>query len=339
MVDQVHLYKRQFGEINTRFWRLQFNRPAKTSKSTLQEHNVLFLSALDDNANMRWGEIAPLTHLSKEKVHDCPTWIARWWNEEVAFEELPSSVKFGLECLLHPMDGSEIAYRPMLINGLVWMNEIDAMYDEAKNKLASGFDCIKIKVGALNFDSECALLQRLRNEFGFDFILRLDANGAWTLDEAKRKLESLSVFQVHSIEQPIAPGQWEKMSELVKISPIPIALDEELIDIKVPDRFEMLKAIQPHFLIIKPTLHGGFASADHWIQMAQELGIQWWATSALESNIGLANIYQWLLQYETKLPQGLGTGSLYANNWMSPLEVTGQMIQWNVGKEWRAPWI
>jgi o-succinylbenzoate synthase len=339
MADQVHLIKRQFRKIGIRYWNLQFLRPAKTSKSTLQEHRVLYLFGVDENGLEHWGEIAPLTHLSKEKVEDCALWVNKWWDDQVGFDDLPSSVKFGLEGLINPLVQNKENHRSMLINGLVWMNDVEAMYHEASAKLRSGFDCIKIKVGALDFDAECKLIQKLRNEFGTDFSLRLDANGAWKEEEALEKLNILSQYKVHSVEQPIAPGQWEKMAKVVRDSPISIALDEELIDVSLEERRQMLLTIQPHYIVIKPTLHGGFSSSDDWIERASEMNIQWWATSALESNIGLGHIYQWLLNYETKLPQGLGTGSLYSNNWNSPLEMRGQMMSWNEDKEWSAPWI
>lgn len=338
MANQIHIFKRQFREINCRLWNLQFLRPAKTSKSTLTQHRVAYLFAQDQNGHNHWGEMAPLTHLSTEKVDDCPDWVSKWWNEEIDFEELPSSVKFGLECLINKSDRSHDEFKPILINGLIWMNEIEDMYQEASNKLKSGFDCIKIKVGALDFDAECSLIQKLRNEFGKDFTLRLDANGAWEKDEALIKLEKLSKFQIHSIEQPIASGQWHDMAKIVKESPIAIALDEELINVHGPAKTQMLSGILPHFLIIKPTLHGGFQSSEEWISIAADLNIKWWATSALESNVGLGHIYKWLLKYDTTLPQGLGTGSLYQNNWISPLEVKGQMLHWNAKMNWKEPW-
>lgn len=339
MVDQVHLVKRQFREIKSRFWNLQFQRPAKTSKSTLLQHRVLYLLAENESGEIHCGEVAPLTHLSNERVDDCPTWVKRWWDDEVSFEELPSAVKFGLECLHNPLETLAQNQRPMLFNGLIWMNEIEAMYKDASVKLKAGFDCIKIKVGALDFQAECHLIEKLRNEFGSDFTLRLDANGAWDVENALSKLEFLSKYNIHSIEQPIAPGQWINMAKVVRESPIAIALDEELINVQGQQKIELLNTILPDYLIIKPTLHGGFISADEWISLAAEKNIQWWATSALESNVGLAHIYKWLLKYNTILPQGLGTGSLYTNNWESPLEVKGQMLCWNKDRHWRQPWI
>lgn len=339
MVDQIHLFKRQFREINFHPWELQFKRPAKTSKTTLNVHRVLYISAQLPNGEFRWGEIAPLTHLSSEKVEECANWIHRWWNERVSFQDLPSSIKFGLECLLQPLFLQQKNFKAIPFNGLVWMNELDAMYSETKEKLIAGCPCIKLKVGALDFKSEWRLIHQLREEFGNTFILRLDANGAWSANEALQKLNELAPLNVHSIEQPIATRQWRDMAQLMRHSPIPLALDEELIGIYGEERRNMLEEIIPHYLVLKPTLHGGFASCDEWIQLANERQIQWWATSALESNLGLSHIFQWLQKYDLKMHQGLGTGALYQNNWRSPLVVSNFQMQWDEQSQWEAPWI
>lgn len=339
MVDQIHLLKGQFREINFHPWELQFKRPAKTSKNTLVAHHVLYLSAQLSNGEYRWGEIAPLIHLSPEKLSDCMDWVTSWWKQTTPFEALPSSVKFGLECLLQPMDAQGKIFNSIPFNGLVWMNDWDVMYEEAREKLISGCPCIKLKVGALDFKKELQLIRQLREEFGNGFILRLDANGAWDVNDAMYHLDMLAAFDVHSIEQPIAPRQWQALAKLMLESPVSLALDEELIGLHGVDKRKLLEAIQPHYLVLKPTLHGGFASCDEWIQLANERQIQWWATSALESNLGLSHIFQWLQKYDLKMHQGLGTGALYQNNWRSPLVVSNFQMQWDEQSQWEVPWI
>ncbi len=202
------------------------------------------------------------------------------------------------------------------INGLVWMNSIEAMRQEATSKIAQGFDCLKFKVGAQDFDSECALLYDIRKQHDAgNLLLRLDANGAFTNDDALYKLNALKRFSIHIIEQPIKPKQWDEMQEICAKSPIPIALDEELIGIHTTsEKRQLLKFIQPSCIILKPSLLGGLKASDEWIEIAQQLHIDWLATSALESNIGLNAISQWVAEKNNLLHQGLGTGQLYKTN-------------------------
>lgn len=209
------------------------------------------------------------------------------------------------------------------------------MMEQINRKVEQGFTCIKIKVGGLNFERECDVLAYIRNKYyEKDITIRLDANGAFKPEEALKKLEILSKYSIHSIEQPIKPRQAE-MAELCKQSPISIALDEELIGINDSmEKEALLKRIQPQYIILKPTLHGGFKGCDEWIEIANALNIGWWITSALESNIGLNAVCQFTAQYNVTLPQGLGTGMLYENNFDSPLEVKGENIFYNVEKQW-----
>ena len=209
------------------------------------------------------------------------------------------------------------------INGLVWMGTFESMNTQIRNLLKAGYNCIKLKIGALDFERELDLLAQLRKEFTEkEVILRVDANGAFQPDEALEKLKRLSEFEVHSIEQPIGTNQWQKMADLCSKTPVPIALDEELIGPHTAEsKQQLLEEIKPQFIILKPSLLGGFKEADQWIQYADNLAIGWWITSALESNIGLNAIAQWTYLKEVSGHQGLGTGSLFTNNISSPLRI------------------
>lgn len=209
------------------------------------------------------------------------------------------------------------------INGLVWMGEKELMLQRVKDKLEAGFDCIKIKIGAIYLEEEMELLKFIRSRYSANEIeIRLDANGAFHESEVQGILDRLAEFDIHSIEQPIKAGNWEAMKRICKESPIPIALDEELIGIKTREqKVELLEAICPQYIILKPTLVGGLDQSRQWIELAKQRGIDWWITSALESNIGLNAIAQFVSQYDLRLPQGLGTGQLFHNNIPSPLYI------------------
>ncbi len=222
------------------------------------------------------------------------------------------------------------------INGLVWMNDKETMLQEALQKVEAGFTCIKFKVGALDFDEECRMLEAVRKEFNaFKIEIRLDANGAFSQDDVFEKLKDFSRFQIHSIEQPIKQKQWDLMQEICVKSPVTIALDEELIGVDVQaDGQKLLNHIKPQYLILKPTLIGGLAASESWIALAKKHNAGWWATSALESNIGLNAIAQWVSTQRVQMPQGLGTGGLYTNNFQSPLTVANGKISYDTGAEW-----
>jgi o-succinylbenzoate synthase len=207
------------------------------------------------------------------------------------------------------------------INGLVWMNGFDHMLAEARIKVAQGFDTIKIKVGSLAWKEEFELIQQLRTEFPPDKItIRIDANGSWNPTEALERLSELAPFSIHSVEQPIATGHWQEMAKLCQKSPIPVALDEELIGHFLDhQKYSLLESIPAAFLVLKPTLLGGLGQTHQWIKMAEEMDMDWWITSMLESNVGLNAIAQLAAQYHPSLPQGLGTGGLYSKNFPSPL--------------------
>ena len=249
------------------------------------------------------------------------------------------SMLFGLEtALLNLQNGNRLfdtafsrGETGIPINGLVWMGNHDEMLQRLEEKMEKGFRCIKLKIGAIDFDQELDLIRRIRDRFSFHEVeLRVDANGAFPYDEALYKLELLSQYNIHSIEQPIRQGQWAYMAELCRESPLPIALDEELIGVNdLAMKHHMLNIIKPRYIILKPSLHGGIAGCREWIATAREMGIGSWITSALESNIGLNAIAQFASSvygdYIT-MPQGLGTGQLFTDNIPMPLEIRGDQL-------------
>lgn len=244
--------------------------------------------------------------------------------------ELPS-IRFGFETAMRDLQngGNRIIYdndfasgAAIPINGLIWMGDTDFMMDQIGTKVAEGFRCLKLKVGGLDFDRECDILRYIRRRyFREDLVLRLDANGAFKTDDVLYRLGELAKFQIHSIEQPMKPGL-EEMEELCRKSPIPVAFDEELIGVHSADaKVALLKKFKPSYIVLKPTLHGGLQGCEEWISVANELQIGWWVTSALESSIGLNAICQFTAGYEPEIPQGLGTGKIYSDNFASPLRV------------------
>ncbi len=219
------------------------------------------------------------------------------------------------------------------INGLIWMGEKEFMLQQIKDKIEQGFTCVKMKVGAIDFETELTLLKYIRDEYTSDDItLRVDANGAFSPSEALEKLKRFSEFDLHSIEQPIKQGQYEAMANLCERTPLDIALDEELIGVVGGDRLKMLEVINPQYIIIKPTLVGGLQDTQEWVDYAESCNVKWWITSALESNIGLNAIAQYTYQTGNKMPQGLGTGQLYHNNIESPLTIKGEELWYDTDK-------
>ena len=264
------------------------------------------------------------------------------------------SMLFGLETALlsltvpEPVEGSAPELGNLLfdtpfsrgeegipINGLVWMGRYDEMLQRMEEKLEKGFRCVKLKIGAIDFEQELDLVKRIRDRFSFHEVeLRLDANGAFKYEEALYKLELLSQYAIHSIEQPIRQGQWAYMAELCRESPLPIALDEELIGVNDPEmKGHMLNVIKPRYIILKPSLHGGMMGCREWIETAKQQGIGSWITSALESNIGLNAIAQFASDVygpHIRMPQGLGTGQLFTDNIPMPLEIRGDMLFFDI---------
>jgi o-succinylbenzoate synthase len=256
------------------------------------------------------------------------------------------SITFGLETAMLDLkhggkriifENSFLKRRSIPINGLIWMGDMDFMMDQINKKISEGFRCIKLKVGGLDFDRECDVLAYIRKRyFREDISIRLDANGAFRVDDVLFRLEQLARFNIHSIEQPIKPGL-DVMEELCRKSPIPIAFDEELIGIQeYQGKVTLLERLKPQYIILKPTLHGGFAGCAEWIQIAESMGIGWWITSALESNIGLNAICQFTANYPITLPQGLGTGMIYQNNFESPLRVEAGEVFYDLAGQWES---
>jgi o-succinylbenzoate synthase len=320
---------------------LHFKKPAGTSRGFLTEKPSWLVKVRDKDTGIEGiGECSIIAGLSIDPPDQIEDHLALFCNEisssgsidfqDATWSQFPAA-RFAFETALLDLKGggNRILYnnsfsrgeKGIRINGLVWMSSVDEMVSQAREKIAAGFTCLKFKIGALDFESEIEMLQKIRTELDPGIEIRLDANGAFSPEEAMEKLEILSGFNIHSIEQPIKPRQWENMAFLCASSPIPIALDEELIGVAGRQRTELLNIINPQYIILKPSLLGGVAEADDWIKIAEPQGIEWWATSALESNIGLNAIAQWVANKNPVLPQGLGTGSLFVENFPLPLEI------------------
>ena len=286
------------------------------------------------------GECAPLPALSCDDLPDYEDILIRTCRQvEEEQGKLDKdglckypSILFGLETAIwHFFAGSwalsDTAFSRgevgIPINGLIWMGDFENMLSQIEKKMEAGFRCVKLKIGAIDFEKELALLRHIRTHFSSKEIeLRVDANGAFSPGDAMEKLKRLSEFDLHSIEQPIRAGQWEEMARLTSESPLPIALDEELIGCNMlEEKKKLLATIRPQYIIIKPSLHGGICGGDEWIMEAEKQHIGWWITSALESNIGLNAIAHWCATFNNPLPQGLGTGMLFTDNIEVPLEI------------------
>ncbi len=334
---------------------LKFYRPAITSRDVMLSKKTYFIKIWDDNNPSIYGigECALFEGLSADDSPNYEAMLSLVCNninnlDKHCISEY-SSIRFGVETAFQDLKnaGRRIIYPSkwasgddeIKINGLVWMGSFEEMHNRIREKLDSGFHCVKLKIGGIDFDEELSLIKYIRSKFSLDQIeLRLDANGAFSPCDALNKLERLSVFSIHSLEQPIKPGQWDAMADICSKSPIPIALDEELIGINSrQDKQNLLNAIKPHYIILKPALCGGFSGADEWISLAEGQSIGWWATSALESNIGLNAIAQWVYTHNINLPQGLGTGKLYSNNIESPLVQTRDVLLYNSDTQWIIP--
>lgn len=318
-----------------------FKKPAGTSRGiyTTRQSWLLRITSPDYPERTAWGECAPLPALSCDDLPDY-TNILRKICDEVQkdgildhqkWQEFPSML-FGLETALRHWDTGDFALwntpfsrgeEGICINGLIWMGDYESMYHQIETKMEAGYRCIKLKIGAIDFEKEMDLLQFIRRHFSVkDVELRVDANGAFTPDDAPKKLERLARLDLHSIEQPIRAGQAEAMAALTASSPLPIAFDEELIGINTEKgKAELLDSLKPQYIVLKPSLHGGMAGCKKWIELAEERGIGWWVTSALESNIGLNAIAQWCATLHPSMPQGLGTGLLFTDNIPMPLEI------------------
>lgn len=333
----------------------KFNFPGGTSRGVLTEKPSYFLQLwYNEQPKIKGvGEISLIPGLSPETEPEIEQLLSELILNPSRFinnKDLTSfpAVKFGLETALHDLEngGNKILYpsdftktkKGIQINGLVWMGTKAEMFQRMKNKIESGFTCIKIKVGAVKFMDELDLLTYIRSQFSeSDIEIRVDANGAFSTNEALEKLKRLSELKLHSIEQPIKQKQWDFMAKLCEQSPLPIALDEELIGItKKTERTKLLDTINPQYIILKPSLIGGLQDAAQWSQLAKKNNTGWWVTSALEGNIGLSAIAQWVSINGTKMPQGLGTGQVFSNNIKSPLEIQGEMLWYNKSNNWES---
>ena len=335
-------------------YELIFKRPAKTSRGEYQTRPVWFLF-LNENGKTGIGECAPLAGLSTETPEQVEKMMNEICKNPKAFienhtlTETVSSVRFALEIALldlknggkqqlFPSDFSE-GKKGIPVNGLIWMGGEKFMQQQIQEKLEAGFQCIKLKIGGIDFEREIKLLKSIRDNFPAEkIILRVDANGAFRPEEALKKLQRLAELQIHSIEQPITAGQLQEMAKLCSETPIPVALDEELIGIhSTTEKEKLLNTVRPQFLVLKPSLHGGFSGCDEWIELANQRKIGWWITSYLESNIGLNAIAQWTFRKNAQGFQGLGTGGLFTNNIDSPLEIRGEQLWTNSKKTFNFP--
>jgi o-succinylbenzoate synthase len=331
---------------------LNFKRPSGTSRGILKTKETWFI-ILTENEKQGIGECGILRTLSFDDRPDYEgklKWVCQniHFCLDVLLKELCEfpSIQFGLEQAFLSLQSQATfelfpsafirGEKSIPINGLVWMGTKEFMKTQIKEKIASGFSCIKMKIGAIDFETELDLLIAIRKEFSSKEIeLRVDANGGFTPNEALEKLKRLSDLEIHSIEQPIKQGQLEEMAFLCEKTPLPIALDEELIGVfSEAKKEEILSVIQPQFIILKPSLIGGFNGSEQWIQLARNKNIDWWITSALESNVGLNAIAQFTFTLQNNMSQGLGTGGLYTNNFESPLEIQKGNLHYNNSKNW-----
>ena len=334
-------------DVHSRY--LHFKKPAGTSRGVYTQRKSWFihLSSTESPERIGIGECAPLPNLSCDDVPEyeevlsnaCQRFMETGSIDIEGLRNYPS-ILFGLETALRqyqanstalwdtPFSRSEVG---IPINGLIWMGSYKEMIEQVEAKIKAGFRCIKLKIGAIDFEEELNILRIIRQHFTAKEIeLRVDANGAFSPFDAMDKLRHLAELDLHSIEQPIRAGQWEEMARLTSSTPLPIALDEELIGCNQPEKkAELLTAIQPQYIILKPSLHGGIQGGEEWIKEAEKRQIGWWITSALESNIGLNAIAQWCATFKNPLPQGLGTGALFTDNIDMPLEIRQDCLWYN----------
>ena len=331
---------------------LQFKQPSGTSRGILKTKETWFVIIKCDK-KLGIGECGILRGLSVDDRSDYEeklNWTCQ--NVHLGLNKLITelikfpSIQFGIEMAFKSLEArnpfelfpSEFTQgtQNISINGLIWMGNEPFMKQQIKDKIDNGFKCIKMKIGAIDFETELQLLKFIRKEFSSsDIELRVDANGAFSPKEALDTLHRLSELDLHSIEQPIKAGQWEDMATLCEKTPLPIALDEELIGIfDVTKKQELLQTVKPQYIILKPSLVGGFGGSQEWIDLAEKMKIGWWVTSALESNVGLNAIAQWTFMLNNPMFQGLGTGGLFTNNFSSPLTVKNGTLQYDNSLSW-----
>ena len=333
-------------------YELDFRFLARTSREAMRHRHTYFIRVVDSDGRQGTGEAGLFVGLShddrpgfEDKLTEVCRAVGRYAENPAMLAEWPT-IRMGLQSALTAAAGTETVLYPSAwtrgestigINGLVWMGSIEEMTRRVMEKVDAGFRCIKIKIGAQDFDSELRLI-RLVRELAPKAELRLDANGAFSPSDALRRLDALARYDIHSVEQPVRQGQWAAMAEICRESPIDIALDEELIDLTEPDmRRRMIETVRPRYIILKPTLVGGFDVCDEWIGLARETDAGWWATSALETNIGLNAIAQWVALKGNEMPQGLGTGQIYSNNIPGPVYLEGSSLRFNPEVDWKMP--
>lgn len=352
-------------QIHYQPYKLNFRFEAGTSRGILTEKTAWLIKIYDDSQPtlVGMGECGPLRGLSIDDRPDFEDNLQQFcqnfnrldleiysWNISIILDQLIGtgwpSIRFGFEsAMLDYLNGCKRVLfsndfvnngRQIPINGLVWMGSKEFMLQQVEEKIAAGFNTIKLKIGAIDFEQECSILAHIRRHFSAqEMVVRVDANGAFNETNVRERLQRLADFDIHSIEQPIQPKQAELMTELCETSPVPVALDEELIgDYDYAAKRRLLKSLKPHFVILKPTLLGGFEATREWIETAQRLDIGWWITSALESNIGLNAISQFTAEFDNPLPQGLGTGQLYHNNIPSPLLIEKGHLRYDSQQSW-----
>jgi len=332
---------------------LHFKLPSGTSRGILKTKETWFI-LIDADGKQGLGECGLLRGLS---IDDRPDYEAqlKWTcqNIHLGLEKLYAanvqfpSIQFGLEIafkslksqnkfVMFPSDFTQ-GKASIPINGLIWMGSETFMKQQIQEKIEAGFRCIKMKIGAIDFETEINLLKSIRKQFtSKDLELRVDANGAFSPDEALEKLKRLSELDLHSIEQPIIAGQFEAMAKLCAETPLPIALDEELIGVfSIKKKEALLQTIKPQYIILKPSFIGGYRGSKEWIDLAKKNQMGWWITSALESNVGLNAIAQWTFTLQNRLAQGLGTGSLFTNNFESPLQVKNATLRYDNNLNWK----
>ncbi len=331
---------------------LKFKNPSGTSRGILNTKETYFL-CLESEGKKGYGECGLFRGLSIDDRIDYESKL-KWVCDNIQLDldilldrliEFPS-IQIGLETALKSLQSSDPfnlfpskftrGEASIPINGLIWMGSKRFMKDQIKEKIEAGFNCIKMKIGAIDFDTELGLLKSIRKEFSSkDIELRVDANGAFEIHDVMDKLNKLSELNLHSIEQPIKQGQHNEMAKLCDNTPLPIALDEELIGVfSVTEKLKLIQTIKPQYIILKPSLLGGFKRSDEWIEVAEDQKTGWWVTSALESNVGLNAIAQYTYLKKNKMPQGLGTGSLFTNNFDCPIQVKNGTLHYNNNLKW-----
>lgn len=344
-------------QINLSHKTLHFKKPARTSRGEYTEHQMIVITFLDEKGQrIGLGECAPLPDLSSDRdAYTRMSDVADLINKALKSDDYAEFLRpypallFALESAMYDYQQNPILYDTPFahseagipINGLVWMSDYDDMLAQVKKKILSGFRCIKLKIGAIDWDEEIRLIGKIRSKFSKNTIqLRVDANGAFSPEEAPAKLAQLAKYDIHSIEQPIKAGQWKALAELCRTSPLPIALDEELIGLnQLHEKQTMIDTVRPQYIVVKPTLHGGMSGSMEWINEANKRNIGSWITSALESNIGLRNVALLAARVYGTPPrsvnneimyQGLGTGLLYTDNIEMDMEIRGSRL-------WRCP--